>query len=379
MNFEKLETYLDTLKEKMVPACDMVVYHDHTPVFRHMAGYRDAGNTVPLAGNETYCLYSCTKVFTTCAVMQLAERGLLNLDDPVSMYLPAYGSLKVNTENGTVPTQRTLTIRHLMSMQSGLDYDLDTPGIREVLERTHHMATTREIADALARKPLNFEPGSAFLYSLSHDVLGAVIEVVSGKRFGEYLQENIFDPLRMPTIGFDLKEKDKERQCAQYEYLEDEAAIKSIPAAYIEHRLSPLHESGGAGLISDVQDYITFADALACGGTGENGARILEPETISSWSANQLVGRSRRTFDESFIRPGYSYALGVRTRVDLTKGGSGSIGEFGWDGAAGSWVMIDPHRHLSAFYAMHIKNFGYSYDVIHPILRSLVYEGFDAE
>ena len=123
MNFEKLETYLDTLKEKMVPACDMVVYHDHTPVFRHMAGYRDAGNTVPLAGNETYCLYSCTKVFTTCAVMQLAERGLLNLDDPVSMYLPAYGSLKVNTEDGPVPAQRTLTIRHLMSMQSGLNYD----------------------------------------------------------------------------------------------------------------------------------------------------------------------------------------------------------------------------------------------------------------
>ena len=97
---------------------------------------------------------------------------------------------------------------------------------------------------------------------------------------------------------------------------------------------------------------------------------------IQLWSANQLGLLSRRSFD-AWNRLGYSYALGVRTRVDMNKGGKGQLGEFGWDGAAGAWAMIDPHNHLSAFYAMHVRNYGYCYDVIHPTIRSLVYEGME--
>ena len=100
---------------------------------------------------------------------------------------------------------------------------------------------------------------------------------------------------------------------------------------------------------------------------------ILHPEMIQLWSANQLTAHSRHTFNE-WNRRGYSYALGVRTRVDLSVGGPGSIGEFGWDGAAGSWTMIDPANHLSAFFAMHVRNCGYAYDVIHPTIRGLIYE-----
>ncbi len=387
MNFTKLKDYLDSLKDVNVPGCDLIVCHDHEPIFRHMTGWRDDKRTEPVRGDETYCLYSCSKVFTTCAVMQLIERGAVSLDDPVSKYLPEYADLMILKErppvgetqetspSEAVPAQRTLLVRHLLSMQSGMDYELDSPQIREVLRESGGYATTRQIAAALAKRPLNFEPGTDFLYSLSHDVLGALIEVVSGKLFSEYLKENIFDPLGLETIGFTLREEARKRLCAQYELQDETQELRPMGKDENQYVLSDRYESGGAGLMSDVKDYSIFVDALACGGKGKNGAQILTPETMQLWSGNQLVGQARRSFDE-WNRKGYSYALGVRTRVDLHTGGSGAIGEFGWDGAAGAWTMIDPDLHLSAFFAMHVKNFGYVYDVVHPMIRGLIYDGF---
>lgn len=264
-----------------------------------------------------------------------------------------------------------MTVRHLMSMQSGLDYELDTPAIRRVLAETDGHASTRRLAEAMAEAPLSFEPGTDFQYSLSHDVLAAVIEAASGLSFSDYLKANIFDPLGLSTIGFRLRDQDRGRQCTQYEYMEESGTRKLLPETDNQFRLSDRFESGGAGLISDVDDYITFADALACGSAAD-GTVILSPEMVQLWSANQLGPAARAHFD-AWPRPGYSYALGVRTRVDLTKGGPGNVGEFGWDGAAGSWAMIDPYLHVSAFFAMHVKNYGYSYDVIHPHLRALIY------
>ena len=129
-------------------------------------------------------------------------------------------------------------------------------------------------------------------------------------------------------------------------------------------------------MISDLKDYSTFADAVACDGKSKDGYAILSPAMIQLWSANQLGPVSRKSFD-TWNRRGYSYGLGVRTRVTLQAGGRGSIGEFGWDGAADSWVMIDPHLHLSAFFAMHVRGFPYAYDVIHPNLRNLIYEAME--
>ena len=377
MDFSKVGAYMDTLQEVHVPGCDLVVYKDHEMIYRHMSGFRDGNFKQPMRGDEIFFLYSCSKVFTTCAVMQLIERGLLNLDDPVSRYLPAFKDLKVEKDGKIVPANRVLTIRHLMSMQSGLDYETDTPAIRRVLEETDGQAATRQIVDALAEKPLQFEPGTDFLYSMSHDVLPAIAEVVTGQRFSDYLKEHIFDPLGLATIGYTVKEKDQERVAAQFAFDWENQQLKQVSNEVRTYRISPCYESGGAGLISDVRDYSIFADTLACGGVSKEGMQILSPEMIQLWSANQLGPRSRRTFDE-WKRLGYTYALGVRTRVDLTKGGLGTAGEFGWDGAAGSCVFIDPYRHISIFYAMHVLDYGYNYDVIHPRLRHLVYEGLDS-
>ena len=373
MDFSRLTAYLETLSSVGVPGCDLAVYRDHEPLFRHQAGHRDAAHTEPVRGDETYNLYSATKVFTTCAAMQLIERGVISLDDPVSAYLPAYASLTVREGDAVRPARRAMTIRHLMSMQGGLDYELESPAILEALEAFGDEATTRQLVDAKAREPLSFEPGTNFLYSLCHDVLAAVIEVASGLRFSDYLSENIFAPLGLETVTFRPTPAIEARMAQQYQF--DDTAKRPVPMEKTSnnYRLAPNYESGGAGLISDVKDYIAFADALACGGVGANGARILSPEMIQLWSANQLGPASRASFD-AWNRLGYSYALGVRTRVDTAIGGRGQIGEFGWDGAAGAWTMIDPVNRLSAFYAMHVRNFGYCYDVIHPRIRDLIYE-----
>lgn len=376
MDFTKLTAYLDSLIEMGVPSVDMIVYRDHEPLYRHMAGWKDAEKKVSLAGDETYCLYSCTKVFTTCAAMRLIEQGKLHLDDPVSQYLPAYAHMTVKSEDGPRPAKRPMLVRHLMSMQSGLNYDADTPAVRKLIQETKGQATTRQLAEAKAQDPLEFEPGENFLYSLSHDVLAAVIEVASGMKFSEYLKKNIFDPLGLTTIGFSLKEKDHARQCAQYMYNGEKKTFDPIESETLPYRYTPQYESGGAGLISDLKDYSTFADAVACDGKSKDGYAILSPAMIQLWSANQLGPVSRKSFD-TWNRRGYSYGLGVRTRVTLQAGGRGSIGEFGWDGAADSWVMIDPHLHLSAFFAMHVRGFPYAYDVIHPNLRNLIYEAME--
>ena len=372
-DFTRLTACVDSLHAAGVPGCDLAVYKDHELIYRHMAGFRDSSGREAIRGDETYWLYSCTKVFTSCAAMQLIERGLLHLDDPVSMYLPAYASLKVKDGEKLRSCRRVMTIRHLMSMQSGLDYNLEAAPVRRVLEETKGKASTLQVAQALAQEPLSFEPGSDFLYSLSHDVLAAVIETVSGMRFSDYLSENIFEPLGMKTAGFKPDRDKINRMCAQYCFNDTSGKLDLVPASENQYRLSENYESGGAGLIADVKDCITLADTLACGGRSQTGKQILSPEMIQLWNTNQLGKKARASFDE-WKRLGYSYGLGVRVRVDTSIGGRGQIGEFGWDGAAGAWMMIDPVNHISAFYAMHVRNFGYSYYVIHPAIRSLIYE-----
>ncbi len=374
MDFTGLKRFVEYLPRLGVPGCDLVVYRDHEQLFRCMAGCRDAEGQQPIRGDEWYWLYSCSKVATTCAAMQLIEKGQMNLDDPVYQYLPAYRQLTVRTAEGIRPATRVMTIRHLMSMQSGLDYDLQRPAVEELIRSTGGGAGTREIVDAFAKDPLCFEPGTDFLYSLSHDVLAAVIEVVSGEKFSDYLKHHIFEPLGITGFDFILRPAYMDSLCAAYT-MEDGRLVRNEPDCNNYH-LTPSYESGGAGLIGNVQSFITLVDALACDGSGKDGYPLLSPEMLQLWSSNQLGPRSRATFDQ-WKRIGYSYGLGVRTRVS-TVGGAGPIGEFGWDGAAGGWNMIDIHDHVSAYFSMHVRNFGYAYDVIHPTLRRLIFEGLKA-
>jgi len=374
MDFSRLTDYMDNLAKLNVPGCDLAVYKDHEQIYRHQAGYRDPAGTEPMQGNEVFMMYSATKVFTTCAAMQLIETGKMRLDDPVGAYLPAYNKLTVKEGETVRPAKTVMTIRHLMSMQSGLNYDMETPAIEKAMKNNGQRATTRQLAEAKAWDPLDFDPGTDFQYSFSHDVLGAVIEAVSGQRFSAYLKEHIWEPLGIRNMAMRINNELKKNLCALYFYDPQTYSLTEKSQEELKERFNPEFESGGGGLIGTVEDYIRFADALACGGRGQNGAHILNPETIQLWSANQLCPKGRKSFD-GWHRIGYSYALGVRTRVNTRIGGPGAMGEFGWDGAAGAWTMIDPGNRLSAFFGMHVLNYGYNYDVIHPTLRGLIYEG----
>lgn len=373
MNRAILTDYLNSLKERGIPGCDCAVYLDHKPVFRHITGYSDPDMKKTLSDNTTYWLYSATKLITCTATMQLVDQGLIGLDDPVSNYLPEYKNMKIKEGPTTRPAKNPITIRHLMSMQSGLNYELELPSILKIQEASNYEASTRQVIEALAKEPLDFEPGTRFQYSLSHDVLAAVVEVVSGKQFGVYLDENIFQPLGMKNTGFKLTPDRKANMSGLFEYHMD--TMKSTPVPNKNrYFLTKNFESGGAGLISTVDDYILFLDAMCNKGISTDGYTVLSMNAIDMMREDQLRGNSRKDFD-AWNRKGYSYGLGVRTLVERDKSGARSpLGEFGWDGAAGAYAIIDVQNRLAVFYVQHVLNCEYAYGVIHPKIRDLTYE-----
>lgn len=372
MDFSPVIEYVESVlrKEKGVPGCDLKIMRNHETLLRYSSGVRDYEGNASIRPNDIYLMYSCSKPMTCAAAMQLVEQGIINLDDPVSKYLPEFKNAFLLKDGKRVAPINTMTIRHLFTMSAGFNYDRNTQPIRDVIAADPHAGTV-DIVNALVRSSLQFEPGEKFLYSMCHDVLAAVVEVASGKRFSQYLRENLWVPLGMKDTGFILPQADKPRLVALYEC--------SVPGTYYpfsnqhEFNLTDNYESGGAGLYSTVDDYSLFADAMANGGVGATGKQILKPETIDLIRTEQL---GNYTMDSRFgcaAGPGYGYGLGVRTLIDKSCSRS-SIGEFGWDGAAGSYVMIDPKYNLSIFFAMHVRGWPNLIGCGHAPIRDLTYE-----
>lgn len=376
MDFTLLSDYLSSLSTDLVPGMDLCVCREHEEIFRKFVGFRDREKGLKMNGKEKYWIFSATKVFTATAGMQCVERGLFQLDEPVSKYIPAYKLVTVN-DNGHIRLPRKpLTIRHLFSMTGGFNYMIDNPSFQKAKMYSFGKADTLTMINALAEEPLDFFPGTHYQYSFCHDVLAAVIEVASGMKFSEYLKRNIFEPLGIQHTGFFGEDLSEFAQ--QYTY--DDRLKKSVvrPEGNDNwYRLTENYESGGAGLYSTVEDYILLADALACGGTGKSGKQILKPETIALMTTPQLSEEIRKRDFINHFGPSYTYALGVR--VNCEEGSSSPIGEFGWDGAACAYTLCDPVNHLSAYLGMHVRGFGYGYDVIHHKVKDLLYAGFYAQ
>ena len=375
MNFDALKTYMDSLDTDVVPGMDLAVRQEHGPVFRHYTGYRDREKGLKMDGTEQYWIFSATKVFTVTAGMQCIERGLFGLDDPVGRYLPAYNLMSVNDGGHIRSFRQSMTIRHLFTMTAGFNYDINSPSIQKAKLYSRNKADTRTMIDALAEEPLDFVPGTRYQYSLCHDVLAAVIEEASGMKFSQYLKKNLFEPLGIARTGF----SGEDLSCFAQQYTYDDKLKKSVvrPEGNDNwYRLTENYESGGAGLYSTVDDYMLLADALACGGIGKSGARILKPESIRLMTTPQLSDEIRKRAFINHFGPTYTYGLGVR--VNAYEGSSSPIGEFGWDGAACAYALMDPVNHLSAYLGMHVRSFGYGYDVIHHRIKDLIYEGLGA-
>ena len=374
MNFHLLTQYLDSLNEEYgIPGLDVIVTKDYETVYRHQAGYADKEGTKPVSDGDFYRLFSCTKVMTMTAFMQLVEQGRISLEDEVSKFLPAYRNLKVETENGVTDLKTPLKMKHLVSMQSGLDYDLNRPGIVRVLKEKGMKATTREIVDSFPEPPLKLEPGPRFLYSLSHDVVAAVIEVVSGMSFGEYLKKNVWEPLGIKNTFFAKPFNDDVEGLARQNMFYDIKDIRPMEQS-CNYQLTECYESGGAGLISCTEDYARLADALACGGVGMTGARILKPETVEIFKNNLLGPASREDLRVNMGRIGYGYGVGMQIFMDPEEAHSNApAGIFGWDGAAGSAIQMDTASATSFVFTMHVRNMGIVYFNVHPKLRDIIF------
>jgi CubicO group peptidase (beta-lactamase class C family) len=257
-----------------------------------------------------------------------------------------------------------------------MDYNFGADPIEKAIKEDG--ATTRSIARAMARVPLGFEPGEDYRYSLSHDVLGAVIEQASGMKLAEYIQKYIFDPLGMKDIGFHPTDEQSKRITAQYRYHNGTNTVEPCETAN-RYAFSPDYDSGGAGLFSTVTEYMKLVTVLANGGRSKDGYVLLRPETIKMMGENQLSDKGRDTFCKGRFF-GYGWGLCGRVHMDPEISFSkSSVGEFGWDGAAGAFTMIDPEKNIAMYFGTHIFGFGYGYNVLHPMLRNLVIEAIEGK
>lgn len=370
MNFTKLQNYMDRLIEEYnVPGVDCIVYKEHEQVFRYFNGKSDIENNKPMRGNELYIIFSMTKMLTCTCALQLFEQGKFLMSDPISKYLPEFTKMKIsdaeidNDKAAAITTganagkydavqqigyaKNQITFKDLFTMGAGLDYNLNADYIKKAI--SEGKKTTRELVGAISDTVLGFEPGTHFRYSLCHDVLGALIEVISGQKFGDYMQKNLFEPLGMTDTFFGIP-KDNERlsRMAGHYYYNAERIPERLPFE-CAYNFTDEYQSGGAGLVSSAQDYALFLDALANAGMGKSGNRILSSSTVDLMRTNHMVGKQCEDFEK--LRKGYGYGLGVRTHIDKSRSGSLSpIGEFGWDGAAGAFSMVDPSNKLSMTY-----------------------------
>ena len=349
-DFSKMQCYLDSLVQTGLPGCSAAVYLHGEPVFSYCTGYADQEKTKPVTENDIYYIYSCTKPITVVAAMQLVEQGKLGLDDPVCRYLPEYADAYYLQDGKPVTVGEMMTVRHLFTMSAGLDYDLNSEPIRAARERYGNDITTRQMVSAFAQKPLLFKPGERSHYSLCHDVLAAIIEVVSGQNFGKYLREHIFAPLGMLNTGFFPLKAQFARMADQYQYCASGIVRRDKTNNF---QLAAKYESGGAGLFSTLTDYGRFAAAMSCSGQAVDGTRILQKKTVDLIRTPQKPGFGENSW---YHMPGYEYGLGVRTRIVRSGDQCSYLGEFGWDGSAGAHVLMDPTVQVALVYMQHVHD-----------------------
>jgi len=365
VDFSAVDGYMRALHDqKGVPGAQVWIYHHGLPVYHCLVGEEQEDTLHPL--------YSCTKPVTAVAAMQLVEQDTLRLDDPVETYLPEYGSAYILQDGRHVTVGGEMTVRHLLTMTAGLTYCVNTPAIR-ALQQACPEADTQQVVATFVQEPLSFRPGERFQYSLCHDALAAVVEVASGQRFSDYLADHVFAPLGMTESGFYLDEQRRRRLAPQY-YVDEQGEVAKHAVDDIGHyRLTTRYESGGAGLFATAADYGRFAAAMSCGGTSPEGVRILRPETVDLMRQEHLSDYVMNNDFSCAAGEGYGYGLGVRTLVSKAAGQRSSLGEFGWDGAAGSYVLMDPTAEVAIVYTQQVLGWPQRFGCMHAPLRDLTY------
>lgn len=360
----------ESIENNYIAGGNLMVIKGGQEILYHEDGFSDREAGSPIKRDSIFRLYSMSKPVTAVAVMILLERGEIDLYEPVSKYLPGFKNQMVDEGGTLVPVQREVTLKDLLSMTSGLVYGgtniagRETEALfREVEDRLlgDSPMGTVEIMNKLGKCALAFQPGTSWQYGTSADVLGAVIEVVSGKRFGEFLKEEIFEPLDMRDTGFWLVEEKRDRLVRTYaDNGKDDLELYNGNHLGIIHQMDrdPAFESGGAGLVSTIDDYARFARMLMNKGSLD-GIQILRPKTVKYLTAGTLNAVQQKSFELWLTLCGHSYGNLMRVMTDCSKAGDiGSLGEYGWDGWLGAYFCNCPKDDLTFLFMMQKTNAG---------------------
>ena len=378
MSGERLGRITDAMQELvddglLAGVVTMVARHNKIVHFESV-GYRDIEAGAPMTNDAIFRIYSMTKPITGVALMMLYDEGKFRLSDPVEKYIPEFSNLRVaigtapNGELITEESEHRMTIRELMSHTGGLTYGLFSSSTVDDLYNEINVLDSQSILksmiDKLSAIPLRQQPGSQFHYSVSVDVQGYLVEVLSGQTFAEFLEERLFEPLGMIDAGWHIPPEKINRFAHVYQYNDSGTLIpkewESWPRDYYE---PATFFSGGAGLVATAMDYMRFSQMVLDGGELD-GERVLAPLTIDLMHRDQMPAGVAYT-------PGLGFGLDFAVVTDPVEADSVSTGEFYWGGAAGTWFWIDPVEDL-VFVGM-IQQFGGARPDVRSLSRRLTY------
>jgi CubicO group peptidase (beta-lactamase class C family) len=368
-----------------IPGAIVLIQQHGRPVYFKCFGVRDVTTREPMTPDTLFALHSMTKPITSLGAMLLIDDGKLALNDPVSKYIPAFAAVKVGVDSKTrdtdpvlklVPPSRPVNIEDLMRQTSGITYEyIGSELIMKAYTDAHIYDgnfDNREFAERIARLPLARQPGTLWRYGHSTDVLGRVIEIISGKSLFQFLQTRVFEPLGMTSTGFVLHGAGEWARMA--EPLSDDAILW---ADENERRAHPEWESGGGGLVSTITDYARFAQMLLDRGK-LGGRQYLSPRAFKLMTSDH-IGPGSGVERDYFYFPGdgfgYGFGLAVRTDPGNAKPPPpGSIGELKWDSGSGTYFGIDPK--LDMLYIL-LEQTQSERGRITPAFRKLVYDAFE--
>lgn len=367
-----------------LPGAVILIQQHGKPVYLKCFGVQDVATKAPMTPDTIFALHSMAKPITSVAAMMLIDAGKLALTDPASKFIPAFADVKVGVPSvmadGTpylklVAPGRPVTVEDLLRHTSGITYDYIGGKLIDKAYKDSGlfdgMFDNRKFAERIARLPLSRQPGTLWRYGHSTDVIGRIIEIVSGQALYQFEKQHIFDPLRMTSTKYVLESAEEHARMA--EPLPSDTILLD---AERERRAHPEWESGGGGLVSTLNDYARFAQMLLNGGEFE-GKRYLSPASFTAMTTDHVgpgsgVGRDYYYFPGDGF--GYGYGLGIRTDPGNAKPPPpGSIGELKWDSGSGTYFGVDPS--LDMVYIM-LEQTQNERGRILPIFKALVYDAF---
>lgn len=380
----RIDAYLKSeIQAKTMPGAVMMIQRNGETAYFNSFGLRDPDTKDPMTPDTIFRIYSMSKPITTVAAMMLVEEGKLRLDEAVSKYIPAFANVKVGVETKgeagmtleTVPAKRGITIQDLMRHTSGITYGF----LGEGMVKKAYIAANlfdgdfdnAEFAERLAKLPLAYQPGTTWDYGHNTEILGRVIEVISGKSLYQFEKERLLDPLGMKDTGFYVTDPAKKPLVA--EAMPNDRKIGN--SEMFDPRVQKKWEPGGQGMVSTIGDYARFVQMVFNGGALD-GKRYLSPKTIAYMGANHIAPSSGVIPGAYYLPgPGVGFGLGFAVRTEAGVAPiEGSIGDLSWGGAGGTNFWIDPKENMTVvFMAPMVAQRAR----VWRSLRNLVYGAFD--